>query len=93
MGISRGKLRRMRTGPRPSKSHSLKTPVQQGSMRSLGLAIKALNPLSEHTQREGKREGSPKKEEKGRASERVWGMPQISQARPAQGVSRQHCPL
>lgn len=43
-----------------SKSHSLKTPVQQGSMRSLGLAIKALT-RSRSTQREGSGEGSPKK--------------------------------
>ncbi|XP_032313756.1 probable G-protein coupled receptor 179 [Camelus ferus] len=51
-----------------SKSHSLKTPVQQGSMRSLGLAIKALT-RSRSTYREKESgEGSPEKEEKGRAS-------------------------
>lgn len=50
-----------------SKSHSLKTPVQQGSMHSLGLAIKALT-RSRSTYREKESgEGCPEKEEKGRA--------------------------
>uniref|UniRef100_A0A671EIF6 G protein-coupled receptor 179 n=1 Tax=Rhinolophus ferrumequinum TaxID=59479 RepID=A0A671EIF6_RHIFE len=50
-----------------SKSHSLKTPVQQGSVRSLGLAIKALTrSRSTHREMEGG-EGSPERE-KGRAS-------------------------
>lgn len=50
-----------------SKSHSLKTPVQQGSVRSLGLAIKALTrSRSTHREKESGEE-SPEKE-KGRAS-------------------------
>ncbi|XP_053768020.1 probable G-protein coupled receptor 179 isoform X2 [Desmodus rotundus] len=49
-----------------SKSHSLKTPVQQGSVRSLGLAIKALTrSRSTHREKESG-EGSP--EGKGRAA-------------------------
>ncbi|KAK2500848.1 hypothetical protein MC885_001299 [Smutsia gigantea] len=54
--------------PKVSKSQSLKTPVQQGSMRSLGLAIKALT-RSRSTYREKESgEGRPEKEEKVRAS-------------------------
>ncbi|XP_037005913.2 probable G-protein coupled receptor 179 [Artibeus jamaicensis] len=50
-----------------SKSHSLKTPVQQGSVRSLGLAIKALTrSRSTHREKESG-EGSPEGE-KGRAA-------------------------
>jgi len=51
-----------------SKSHSLKTPMQQGSMHSLGLAIKALT-RSRSTHKEKESEGgSPETEEKGRAA-------------------------
>ncbi|XP_036263551.1 probable G-protein coupled receptor 179 [Pipistrellus kuhlii] len=50
-----------------SKSHSLKTPVQQGSVRSLGLAIRALtHSRSTHRER-GSGERSPERD-KGRAS-------------------------
>ncbi|KAM5310209.1 putative G-protein coupled receptor 179 [Glossophaga mutica] len=50
-----------------SKSHSLKTPVQQGSVRSLGLAIKALaRSRSTHREKESG-EGSPERG-KGRAA-------------------------
>ncbi|XP_036889314.1 probable G-protein coupled receptor 179 isoform X2 [Sturnira hondurensis] len=50
-----------------SKSHSLKTPVQQGSVRSLGLAIKALTrSRSSHREKESG-EGSAEGE-KGRAT-------------------------
>uniref|UniRef100_A0A8C2VWR9 G protein-coupled receptor 179 n=1 Tax=Chinchilla lanigera TaxID=34839 RepID=A0A8C2VWR9_CHILA len=49
-----------------SKSHSLKTPAQQGSMRSLGLAIKALTrSRSSYREKEGS-EDSPRAEQ-GRA--------------------------
>ncbi|XP_048222804.1 probable G-protein coupled receptor 179 [Perognathus longimembris pacificus] len=51
--------------PKISKSHSLKTPVQQGSMRSLGLAIKALT-RSRSTYRE--KEGGDDSPEKDRAT-------------------------
>uniref|UniRef100_A0A8C2M5G4 G protein-coupled receptor 179 n=1 Tax=Cricetulus griseus TaxID=10029 RepID=A0A8C2M5G4_CRIGR len=45
-----------------SKSHSLKTPLQQGSVRSLGLAIKALaRSRSTYKEKEGG-EGSPETE-------------------------------
>lgn len=50
-----------------SKSHSLKTPVQQSSVRSLGLAIKALTrSRSTHREKESGEESSEK--EKGRVS-------------------------
>ncbi|KAB0367613.1 hypothetical protein FD755_020937 [Muntiacus reevesi] len=73
-----------------SKSHSLKTPVQQGSMRSLGLAIKALT-RSRSTYREKESgEGSPKKEEKGRASgEGVGACPRSPRPGRPKGVSKQ----
>ena len=73
-----------------SKSHSLKTPVQQGSMRSLGLAIKALT-RSRSTYREKESgEGSPKKEEKGRTSgEGVGACPRSPRPGRPKGVSKQ----
>lgn len=73
-----------------SKSHSLKTPVQQGSMRSLGLAIKALTrSRSTHREKESG-EGSPKKEEKGRASgEGVGACPRSPRLGRPKGVSKQ----
>ncbi|XP_010841442.1 PREDICTED: probable G-protein coupled receptor 179 [Bison bison bison] len=73
-----------------SKSHSLKTPVQQGSMRSLGLAIKALTrSRSTHREKESG-EGSPKKEEKGRASgEGVGACPRSPRPGRPKGVSKQ----
>ncbi|KAM4843279.1 putative G-protein coupled receptor 179 [Thomomys bottae] len=50
--------------PKISKSQSLKTPVQQGSMRSLGLAIKALTrSRSTYREKEGG-EGSPEKKDR-----------------------------
>nr|XP_036846797.1 probable G-protein coupled receptor 179 [Manis javanica] len=54
--------------PKVSKSQSLKTPVQQGSMRSLGLAIKALTHSRSTYREKESGEGRPEKEEKGRAS-------------------------
>uniref|UniRef100_A0A8C3YBY1 G protein-coupled receptor 179 n=1 Tax=Catagonus wagneri TaxID=51154 RepID=A0A8C3YBY1_9CETA len=50
-----------------SKSHSLKDPVQPGSMRSLGLAIKVLTRSRSTYREKESREESPEKE-KGRAS-------------------------
>ncbi|XP_060242833.1 probable G-protein coupled receptor 179 isoform X1 [Meriones unguiculatus] len=55
-----------------SKSHSLKTPLQQGSVRSLGLAIKALT-RSRSTYKEGG-EASPETE-KGKPTEVSAGAP------------------
>uniref|UniRef100_H0W0E6 G protein-coupled receptor 179 n=1 Tax=Cavia porcellus TaxID=10141 RepID=H0W0E6_CAVPO len=50
-----------------SKSHSLKTPMQEGSMRSLGLAIKALTrSRSTYREKEGCEDGHEM--EKGRAT-------------------------
>nr|XP_045013813.1 probable G-protein coupled receptor 179 [Jaculus jaculus] len=72
-----------------SKSHSLKTPVQQGSMRSLGLAIKALTrSRSTYKEKEGG-EDSPTSE-KGRAAAAGVGAPPRSPrlGRP-RGVSKQ----
>uniref|UniRef100_G1TA18 G protein-coupled receptor 179 n=1 Tax=Oryctolagus cuniculus TaxID=9986 RepID=G1TA18_RABIT len=77
-------------GDRPkifSKSHSLKTPVQQGSMRSLGLAIKALTrSRSTYKEKEGG-EGSPEKE-KGRASGQGVGAAPRSPRSPRPGRPR-----
>ncbi|XP_057392180.1 probable G-protein coupled receptor 179 [Balaenoptera acutorostrata] len=72
-----------------SKSHSLKTPVQQGSMRSLGLAIKALT-RSRSTYREKESgEGSPEKE-KGRAlGEGVRACPRSPRSGRPKAVSKQ----
>ncbi|XP_007465293.1 PREDICTED: LOW QUALITY PROTEIN: probable G-protein coupled receptor 179 [Lipotes vexillifer] len=73
-----------------SKSHSLKTPVQQGSMRSLGLAIKALT-RSRSTYREKESgEGCPEKEEKGRAlGEDVGACPRSPRSGRPKAVSKQ----
>ncbi|XP_058558989.1 probable G-protein coupled receptor 179 [Neofelis nebulosa] len=73
-----------------SKSHSLKTPVQQGSMHSLGLAIKALT-RSRSTHRETESgEGSPEPEEKGRASgEGVGACPRSPRLGRPKAVSKQ----
>ncbi|XP_046530790.1 probable G-protein coupled receptor 179 [Equus quagga] len=72
------------------KSHSLKTPVQQGSMRSLGLAIKALT-RSRSTYREKESgAGSPEKEEKRRASgEGVGACPRSPRLGRPKAVSKQ----
>ncbi|XP_053424461.1 probable G-protein coupled receptor 179 [Nycticebus coucang] len=57
--------------PKISKSHSLKTPVQQGSMHSLGLAIKALTrSRSTYKEKEGGEE-SPEGEKDRAAAESV----------------------
>ncbi|XP_004378178.1 probable G-protein coupled receptor 179 [Trichechus manatus latirostris] len=73
-----------------SKSHSLKVPVQQGSMRSLGLAIKALT-RSQSTYREKEsREESPERGEKGRASgEGVGASPRSPRVGRPKVVSKQ----
>ncbi|XP_025773263.1 probable G-protein coupled receptor 179 [Puma concolor] len=73
-----------------SKSHSLKTPVQQGSMHSLGLAIKALTrSRSTHREKESG-EGSPEPEEKGRASgEGVGACPRSPRLGRPKAVSKQ----
>ncbi|XP_059526768.1 probable G-protein coupled receptor 179 [Myotis daubentonii] len=72
-----------------SKSHSLKSPVQQGSVRSLGLAIKALT-RSRSTHRErGSGDGSPEKD-KGRASgEGVGACPRSPRLGGRKVVSKQ----
>uniref|UniRef100_A0A8C0RBC1 G-protein coupled receptors family 3 profile domain-containing protein n=1 Tax=Canis lupus familiaris TaxID=9615 RepID=A0A8C0RBC1_CANLF len=72
-----------------SKSHSLKTPVQQGSMHSLGLAIKALTrSRSTHKEKES-REESPETE-KGRASgEGVGACPRSPRLGRPKAVSKQ----
>ncbi|KAM6174637.1 putative G-protein coupled receptor 179 [Erethizon dorsatum] len=56
-----------------SKSHSLKTPVQQGSMRSLGLAIKALT-RSQSTYREKEGSEDSPEIETGRAAGAATGV-------------------
>ncbi|XP_034361356.1 putative G-protein coupled receptor 179 isoform X1 [Arvicanthis niloticus] len=57
-----------------SKSHSLKTPLQQGSVRSLGLAIKALTrSRSTYKEKDGG-EGTPEAE-KGKPTEMSTGAP------------------
>lgn len=72
-----------------SKSHSLKTPVQQGSVRSLGLAIKALTRSRSTHREKGRGEGSPEKE-KGRASaEGVGACPRSPRLGGRKGVSKQ----
>ncbi|XP_077635351.1 putative G-protein coupled receptor 179 [Crocuta crocuta] len=73
-----------------SKSHSLKTPAQQGSMHSLGLAIKALTrSRSTHREKESG-EGSPEPEEKGRASgEGVGACPRSPRLGRPKAVSKQ----
>ncbi|XP_057572562.1 probable G-protein coupled receptor 179 [Hippopotamus amphibius kiboko] len=72
-----------------SKSHSLKTPVQQGSMRSLGLAIKALTRSRSAYQEKESGEGSPEKE-KGRASgEGVGACPRSPRPGRPKAVSKQ----
>ncbi|XP_045693346.1 probable G-protein coupled receptor 179 [Phyllostomus hastatus] len=71
------------------KSHSLKTPVQQGSVRSLGLAIKALTrSRSTHREKESG-EGSPEGE-KGRAGgEGVGACPRSPRLGGRKAVSKQ----
>uniref|UniRef100_A0A673V4T6 G protein-coupled receptor 179 n=1 Tax=Suricata suricatta TaxID=37032 RepID=A0A673V4T6_SURSU len=73
-----------------SKSHSLKTPVQQCSMYSLGLAIKALTrSRSTHREKESG-EGSPELEEKGRAlGEGVGACPRSPSLGRPKAVSKQ----
>uniref|UniRef100_A0ABK0M006 G protein-coupled receptor 179 n=1 Tax=Rattus norvegicus TaxID=10116 RepID=A0ABK0M006_RAT len=57
-----------------SKSHSLKTPLQQGSVRNLGLAIKALTrSRSAYKEKDGG-EGTPETE-KGKSTEVSTGAP------------------
>ncbi|XP_054449627.1 probable G-protein coupled receptor 179 [Pteronotus mesoamericanus] len=72
-----------------SKSHSLKTPVQQGSVRSLGLAIKALTrSRSTHREKESGA-GSPERE-RGRASgEGVGARPGSPRLGGRKAVSKQ----
>ncbi|KAI5765808.1 GPR179-like protein [Gulo gulo luscus] len=75
-----------------SKSHSLKTPVQQVSVHSLGLAIKALTrSRSTHKEKESG-EGSPETEEKGRAAaegEGVGPCPRSPRLSRPKAVSKQ----
>ncbi|XP_003414724.2 probable G-protein coupled receptor 179 [Loxodonta africana] len=73
-----------------SKSHSLNAPVQQGSMRSLGLAIKALT-RSRSTYREKESgEESPKRREKDRASgEGLGASPRSPRMGRPKAVSKQ----
>ncbi|KAK1330984.1 LOW QUALITY PROTEIN: hypothetical protein QTO34_008929 [Cnephaeus nilssonii] len=72
-----------------SKSHSLKTPVQQGSVRSLGLAIKALTRSRSTHREKGSGEGSPEKD-KGRASgEGVGACPRSPRPGGRKVVSKQ----
>uniref|UniRef100_A0A8C0XGK2 G-protein coupled receptors family 3 profile domain-containing protein n=1 Tax=Castor canadensis TaxID=51338 RepID=A0A8C0XGK2_CASCN len=75
--------------PKISKSHSLKTPVQQGSMRSLGLAIKALT-RSRSTYREKEYgEGSPEKEKGRAAGTSVGASPRSPRLGRPKAVSKQ----
>ncbi|KAL1778949.1 putative G-protein coupled receptor 179 [Sigmodon hispidus] len=69
-----------------SKSHSLKTPLQQGSVRSLGLAIKALSRSRSTCKDKGGGEDSPETE-KGKPSGVSTGAPPRS-PRP-KAVSKQ----
>ncbi|XP_036125009.1 probable G-protein coupled receptor 179 [Molossus molossus] len=72
-----------------SKSHSLKTPAQQGSVRSLGLAIKALTrSRSTHRDKESGEESTEK--EKGQASgEGVGACPRSPRLGGRKVVSKQ----
>ncbi|XP_037666280.1 probable G-protein coupled receptor 179 [Choloepus didactylus] len=73
-----------------SKSHSLKAPVQQGSIYSLGLAIKALTrSRSTYREKESGEEG-PEKGKKGRTSgEGVGASPSSPRVGQPQAVSKQ----
>uniref|UniRef100_A0A8D1PJW9 G-protein coupled receptors family 3 profile domain-containing protein n=1 Tax=Sus scrofa TaxID=9823 RepID=A0A8D1PJW9_PIG len=72
-----------------SKSHSLKAPVQQGSMRSLGLAIRVLTRSRSTYREKESREESPE-EEKGRASgEGVGARPRSPRPGRPEVVGRQ----
>ncbi|XP_006889531.1 PREDICTED: probable G-protein coupled receptor 179 [Elephantulus edwardii] len=80
-------------GDRPkifSKSHSLKAPVQQGSVRSLGLAIKALTrSRSTYREKESGEEG-PEKGRKDRApGEGVGASPRSPRVGRPKAVSKQ----
>lgn len=71
------------------KSHSLKAPVQQGSMRSLGLAIKALT-RSRSTYREKERvEESPKGQNSGTVGESVGAPSRSPRLGRPKAVSKQ----
>ncbi|XP_068920387.1 probable G-protein coupled receptor 179 [Petaurus breviceps papuanus] len=56
------------------KSHSLKTPIQQGSMRSLGLAIKALTKSRSSYKEKENGVDSPERVGKSKASEEGTGL-------------------
>ncbi|XP_074117421.1 putative G-protein coupled receptor 179 [Sminthopsis crassicaudata] len=56
------------------KSHSLKAPTQQGSMRSLGLAIKALTKSRSSYKEKENGVGSPERVGKGKAREEGAGL-------------------
>ncbi|XP_036611520.1 probable G-protein coupled receptor 179 [Trichosurus vulpecula] len=56
------------------KSHSLKTPIQQGSMRSLGLAIKALTKSRSSYKEKENGAGSPERVGKSKAFEEDIGL-------------------
>ncbi|XP_008569198.1 PREDICTED: probable G-protein coupled receptor 179 [Galeopterus variegatus] len=72
-----------------SKSHSLKTPVQQGSMRSLGLALKALT-RSRSTYREKESgEESPEREKGTAPGESVGASPRSPRPGRPRVVSKQ----
>ncbi|XP_058140082.1 probable G-protein coupled receptor 179 [Dasypus novemcinctus] len=70
-----------------SKSHSLKAPVQQGSMYSLGLAIKALTrSRSTYREKESEEEGP----EKGRVSEKgIRALPRSPRVGRSKAVNKQ----
>ncbi|XP_016057692.1 PREDICTED: probable G-protein coupled receptor 179 [Miniopterus natalensis] len=72
-----------------SKSQSLKTPVQQGSVRSLGLAIKALTrSRSTHREKESG-EGSSEMEKGGASGEGVGACPRSPRLGGRKAVSKQ----
>lgn len=72
-----------------SKSHSLKTPVSQGSVRSLGLAIKALTrSRSTHREKESG-EGSPEREEGSASGEGMGACPRSPRLGRHKVVSKQ----
>ncbi|XP_047403593.1 probable G-protein coupled receptor 179 [Sciurus carolinensis] len=75
--------------PKISKAHSLKTPVQQGSMRSLGLVIKALT-RSRSTYREKENgEESPEREKDRAPVEGVGASPRSPRLGRPKAVSKQ----
>ncbi|EHB14193.1 Putative G-protein coupled receptor 179 [Heterocephalus glaber] len=73
-----------------SKSHSLKTPVQQGSMRSLGLAIKALTrSRSTYREKDGGGEVGPDREKDRAAGAAMAVLPRSPRLGRPKVVSKQ----